>query len=176
MARGRSSQIKVQRTSRLERVTPSPSIIVGDVTIHLGQHRKYRFHLPLWEVFCHVGELLFGLPAIQSSFLFEQLENAVLHPTEGVIFILVVPLEDVTLGKVLGRTDEEPLLNKEVTRFFLSNTDKIGHDIADQEELLDAVIPLSSDIDHSEGVGVLSTVEPVDHEVQPAYRLPVVVS
>ena len=43
---------------------PIPSIIVGDVTIRVGQHRKYRSHLPLWEVFCHVDEFLFGLPAI----------------------------------------------------------------------------------------------------------------
>ena len=75
----------------------------------------------------------------------------------------------------LRRADEQPLFDEEVARFLLGDTDEVGHDITDQAELLDAVVPLPTDVDHSESVGVLPAVESIDHEVQPADRLPVVV-
>jgi hypothetical protein len=127
------------------------------------------------EFFCYVDEFLLGLSAIQLSFPLEQLEDAVLHPAERVFFVLVHPLEDVALREGLTRADELSLLDVEVTRLFLGNADEIGHDVGDQTELLDAVIPFPADVDHSEGVGVLPAVEAVDHEVQAADRLPVVV-
>jgi len=79
------------------------------------------------------------------------------------------------LREELGRADEQPLFDEEVARFLLGDTDEVGHDITDQAELLNAIVPLAADVDHPEGVGVLPAVESVDHEVQPADRLPVVV-
>jgi len=82
----------------------------------------------------------------------------------------------VTLREELRRADEEALLDEEVTRLLLCDADEIRYDIGDQAELLDAIVPLTTDVDHPEGIGVLPAVEAVDHEVQPADRFPVVVA
>ena len=65
---------------------------------------------------------------------------------------------------------------KEVARYPLGDTGEGGRDITGQVELLDAVVSLAADVDHPEGVGVLPAVASINDEVQPADRLPVVVS
>ncbi len=111
-----------------------------------------------------------------SGFAVEQLEDAVLHPAEGVFFVLIHPLEDVAFREELRRADEESLFNEKVTRFLLGDADQVGHDVGDQAELLDAVVPLATDVDHPEGVSVLPAIESINHEIQPADRFPVVVA
>jgi hypothetical protein len=93
-----------------------------------------------------------------------------------VLLVLVLPLEDVTFREVLGRADEQSLFDEEVIWLFFGDSDEVRHDIGDQAELLDAVVPFSTDIDHSERVCVGATVETVHYQVQPSDRLPVVVS
>ena len=46
------------------------------------------------------------------------------------LLVLILPLEDVTLREELRRTDEKPLFDEKVTRFFLSDVDEVGHDIS----------------------------------------------
>ena len=82
----------------------------------------------------------------------------------------------MTLREEFCRADEEPLLDEKITRLFLGDTDEVSHDVRDEAELLAAVVPLTTDVDHPEGLGILPAVEPVDHEVQPSDRLPVVVA
>ncbi len=54
-----------------------------------------RSHPPSREFFCHVYEFLLSLPAIQLPLEFKQLEDTVLHPAEGILFVPIHPLENV---------------------------------------------------------------------------------
>jgi len=115
------------------------------------------------------------MPAIQPTFVIEQFEDTILHPAEGVLLVLVFPFEDVTFREILSSADKKPLFDKEVAWIFLSNTHKICHDIGYQAEFLNTVVPLSSNINHPEGLGVFSSIEALDHQIQPANWLSVVI-
>lgn len=69
----------------------------------------------------HVSEFVLGLPAVQAVFPLKRLEDAVLHPADGMLLVLVLPFEDVALREVLDRPDEKPL----VSRFGVSMV--VGH-------------------------------------------------
>nr|WP_211609205.1 hypothetical protein [Halogranum amylolyticum] len=116
------------------------------------------------------------MPLIESTLLVEQLKNAVLHPTERVFLALILPLEDVTLREVFSRADEQSLFDEEITRVLFSDTDKVCHEVSNETEFLNAVVPLASDIDHAERVAIGTAVEPVNYEIQPTNWFSVVVS
>ena len=88
------------------------------------------------------------------------------------------PVPEEVLTSAKDELDEEEISladNEEIAWLRLGDADEEGHDVGDQAELLDAVVPLPSDVDHPESVGVLPAVEAVYHKVQPPDRLPAII-
>lgn len=64
-----------------------------------------------------------------------------------------------------GSGSRRPASKEEVARFRFGDADEVRDDIGDQAELLDAVVPLNTDVDHPEGVCVRPSVQSIDHEI-----------
>lgn len=91
------------------------------------------------------------------------------------ISIFVLSFEDMAFREVFDRANEQSLFNEEITGVFLDDTDEVGNEIGDETEFLDTIVPFPTDVDHSKCVGIFSTIQAVDHEVQSANRFPIVV-
>ena len=75
--------------------------------------------------------MLFSSPSIKPVFVLEQAEDAILHPAKRVFVVIVLPFEDVAFREVFDRTDEQTLLNEEVTVILLQ---RIYETISDKPE------------------------------------------